>query len=368
MLEQVEPGDPLIVDGDNGVVFVRPAADVRTAMQQTILLREARQAEYAALKDRPATTRDGTRISLNINAGLLADLPQLDKTGADGIGLYRTELHFMVRATLPNVGSQARFYGQVLEAAGDRPVMFRTVDVGGDKMLPYMRRFEEENPAMGWRAIRLALDRPALLRMQFRALLHAAAGRVLNLMFPMIAEVVELDAARAMLDRDVERQQRLGLPMPAAIRVGTMLEVPSLALQLPALLRRVDFVSIGSNDLMQFLFASDRGNSRLEGRYDILSPAALSFLRQIVRQCVDAGVPVSLCGEAAGRPLEAMALLGLGLRTISMSAAAVGPVKKMVRTLDLPTLEAFLAPFYASDEPSLRARLTLFAKDHGIAV
>ncbi|MEQ9638456.1 MAG: phosphoenolpyruvate--protein phosphotransferase [Alphaproteobacteria bacterium] len=368
LLEQVEPGDPVVVDGDRGLVLLRPTADVAEAMGAAILLREARVAEYAALKDEPAVTLDGTRIELNINAGLLADLVQLDKTGADGVGLYRTELHFMVRSTLPHVATQTEFYSQVVNDAGDHPVMFRTVDIGGDKVLPYMRGYEEENPAMGWRAIRLALDRPALLRMQFRALLNATAGRTLNLMFPMIAEVAEFDAARELLDRDIARQRRAGLPMPSEINVGTMLEVPSLVWQLPALLRRVDFISIGSNDLLQFLFASDRGNSRLEGRYEILSPAALSLLRQVVSGCDAAGVKVSLCGEAAGRPLEAMALLGLGLRSISMSAGSIGPVKQMLRGLDLPTLNAFMSPLLDGDMSNLREPLTQFAQDHGIAI
>jgi phosphotransferase system enzyme I (PtsP) len=368
MLEQVEPGDPVVVDGDRGLVLLRPTADVAAAMHDAIALREARAAEYAALRDVPTVTRDGTGIELNINAGLLADLAQLEKTGADGVGLYRTELHFMVRSTLPNVATQTEFYSHVLQAAGDKPVMFRTVDIGGDKVLPYMRRYEEENPAMGWRAIRLALDRPALLRMQFRALLTAAAGRTLHLMFPMIAEVSEFDAAYALLKRDVERQKHLGLPIPSDIKVGTMLEVPSLALQLPALLRRVDFVSIGSNDLLQFLFASDRGNSRLQGRYDLLSAPALTLLRDVVRQCDAAGVKVSLCGESAGRPLEAMALLGLGLRSISMSAGSIGPVKQMVLSLDLPALQAFMEPLYERSENNLRTHFADFARRHDIAI
>ncbi|MDP6812521.1 MAG: phosphoenolpyruvate-utilizing N-terminal domain-containing protein, partial [Alphaproteobacteria bacterium] len=244
LLDTVESGDDLVVDGDNGQLFVRPGEDALGAFEANLELRQARAAQYAAMRDEPAITRDGCIIRLNMNAGLLADLPHLEETGAAGIGLYRTELHFMVRATLPTVATQTEFYSRVIEHVGDRPVVFRTLDVGGDKMLPYLTRHDDEvNPAMGWRAIRLSLDRPVLLRMQIRALLKAAAGRTLNVMFPMIAEVSEFKAARALLDREVARQRRMGEPEPVEIRVGTMLEVPSLAWQLGALLPLVDFVS-----------------------------------------------------------------------------------------------------------------------------
>ena len=368
LMDLVDPGDAVIVDGDNGQVFLRPGADVQRAFSQSLALREARQARYAALRDEPAVTRDGAAISLNINAGLLVDLPHLDETAAAGIGLYRTELHFMVRATLPNVRTQTEFYGRVLDAAGERPVLFRTLDVGGDKILPYLANHDDENPAMGWRAIRLSLDRPVLLRMQLRALLKAAAGRNLNVMFPMIAEVAEFRSARALLEREIARQERLGEPLPTTIRVGTMLEVPSLAMQLPALLPQVDFVSIGSNDLMQFLFASDRSNPRLAGRYDLLSPPALTFLRNVVQACDSHGVAVSLCGVAAGRPLEAMALIGVGLRNISMPAVSVGPVKMMIRSLDLADLTTFMDGLYSGEDHSLREKLATYAEKHGVTV
>jgi phosphotransferase system enzyme I (PtsP) len=369
LLDAVESGDDLAVDGDNGQLFVRPGAEALEAFSANVDMRQAKAAQYAALRDLPAVTKDGTRIHLNLNAGLLADMPHLEGTGADGIGLYRTELHFMVRATLPTVSMQSEFYGRVLEMAGDAPVVFRTLDVGGDKMLPYLTRYDDEqNPAMGWRAIRLSLDRPVLLRMQIRALLKAASGRPLSVMFPMIAEVSEFVAARALLDREIDRQNRMGEVGPTSVRVGTMLEVPSLAFQLGALLPLVDFVSIGSNDLMQFLFASDRGNPRLANRYDEMSPSALSLVRDIVQRCNSLGVPVSLCGEAAGRPVDAMALIGLGLRSISMGAASIGAVKMMVRSLDLPALQDFMEGFYESPEHSLRKVLTQFAEDHDVAI
>ena len=369
LLELVESGDDLVVDGDNAELFVRPTGDVLDAFTANLDLRQAKAAQYAALREEPAISRDGTRIELNLNAGLLVDLPHLSETGADGIGLYRTEFHFMVRATLPTVSMQTEFYRRVLDQTGNRQVVFRTLDVGGDKILPYLARYDDEkNPAMGWRAIRLALDRPVLLRMQIRALLKATTGKSLSVMFPMIADVSEFKAARALLDREIARQDRIGEKSPSSIRVGTMLEVTSLVWQLPSLLPLVDFVSIGSNDLMQFLFASDRGNPRLANRYDELSPSALSMIREIVRRCDDARVPVSLCGEAAGRPGDAMALIGLGLRSISMGAASVGAVKMMVRSLDIRELEEYMRDICNSPEHTLRDKLVKFAEDHNVAI
>jgi phosphotransferase system enzyme I (PtsP) len=367
-LKMIEPGDPVIVDGDNAQVFIRPADDVRRAFNQNMAARAERQAEYAALRDHPALSLDGVRVSLNINAGLLADLPQLDLSGAEGIGLYRTEIAFMVRSTLPTVREQTELYTKVVELAGERPVVFRTLDIGGDKLLPYQPRDEEENPAMGWRAIRIGLDRPALLRTQVRALLKAAAGRTLHVMFPMIAEVAEFDAARAIVDKEVARLGRMGGALPAALKVGAMLEVPALAWQLPALLGRVDFLSVGSNDLLQFLFASDRGNPRLAARYDILSPGVLALLRHLVRACDAAEVPLSVCGEMAGRPLEAMALIGLGLRSVSMTPSAIGPVKSMVRSLDVAIVSHYLESLYELPDHSVRSKLSDFARDHQIAL
>jgi phosphotransferase system enzyme I (PtsP) len=313
-------------------------------------------------------TQDGEHVALRINAGLLVDLPYLEETGADGVGLFRTELQFMVSSTMPRLSVQTRLYSEVFEAAGTRPVIFRTLDLGGDKVLPYGSREQEDNPSMGWRAVRIVLDRPALLRYQVRALMTAAAGRQLNLMFPMVADVSEFVRARQQIDLEVERCQRLGAPLPSEIRVGTMLEVPALAWQLGALLPVVDFISVGSNDLLQFLFACDRDNARMAGRYDALSPASLSFLRNLVVQGRDHGVEISLCGEMAGRPLEAMALIGLGFRTISMPPSSIGPVKVMVRSLNAGDLERFVDSLCDLPDHSVRPQLEDYARTHGVAL
>jgi phosphotransferase system enzyme I (PtsP) len=274
----------------------------------------------------------------------------------------------MVRDEFPDVASQTELYRKVLDQAGDRPVMFRTLDIGGDKVLPYWNASGEENPAMGWRAIRIALDRPSMLRQQMRALLLAASGRPLHLMFPMVAQVSEYEAARHMLDLEIARLTRQGREPPRALKVGVMFEVPALAWQLPALLARVDFVSVGSNDLQQFLFASDRGNAQLAGRYDLLSPTMLRVLRDLVRAGAEAGVPMSLCGEMASRPLEAMALVGLGYRSLSMPSPAIGEVKTMVRSLDVGRLQKFLEPLLDRSAPSVREHLRAFARDHDVVI
>ncbi len=334
VLEAVEAGDAAIVDAEGGELHMRPTPEVVAAYADKVRFRARRQAQYAALRTVPPVTLDGARVSLNINAGLLFDLPHLDQSGADGIGLFRTELQFMIASTFPRLEQQTRIYKAILDAAGDRPVVFRSLDVGGDKVLPYFRVSKEENPALGWRAIRMALDRPALFRTQIRALLRAAAGRDLRIMLPMIADVAELKAARGLIDRELVILKRHGRPEPKRLFIGAMIEVPALLWQLDNILPLADFASVGSNDLMQFLFAIDRSNMLVADRFDALNPAALSALRTIVEGAAKHKVPLNLCGEMAGKPLEAMALIGLGFRSISMAPASVGPVKAMVLSLD----------------------------------
>ncbi len=368
-LEAVEPGDAAIVDAEGGELHIRPTQEVVSAYSDKVRFRARRQAQYAALRTVPPVTLDGERVSLNINAGLLFDLPYLDQSGADGIGLFRTELQFMIAATFPRLEQQTRLYKSILDAADTRPVVFRSLDVGGDKVLPYFRGNKEENPAIGWRAIRMALDRPALFRTQVRALLRAAAGRELRLMLPMIADVSEFEAARALIDREVMILKRHGRPEPKKLMIGAMIEVPALLWQLDRILPLADFASVGSNDLMQFLFAADRGNMRVAARFDALNPAGLKALKLIVESAKRHGVPLNLCGEMAGRPLEAMALIGLGFRSISMAPASVGPVKAMVLSLDAGNLARRLDELLeTAKSTSLREDLRRFAVEHGVQV
>jgi phosphotransferase system enzyme I (PtsP) len=365
-MSRIEHGDRLIVDAEHAQVLVRPSEDVRNLFLKSLEARDQRRAAYAALKDLPAVTLDGVQISVNINAGLLIDLQHLAETDIDGVGLYRTEVPFMVRPELPDVEAQRQIYHKVLEYAGSKPVVFRTLDVGGDKVMPYWPSGQEENPAMGWRAIRVSFDRPGMLRQQLRALIMAAAERDLWLMFPMLTEVSEFRYGRALLDMELARMRGRGAPMPQRVKVGAMLEVPALIYQLPELLGIVDFVSIGTNDLFQFMFASDRANYQMSERYDSLSPVGLGILRMILQQCQAAQVPVSVCGEMAARPLDAMALMGIGFRTISMSPPAVGPIKATIRGLRLAALETFVASLCNGRQRSVREQLRAYAIDHGV--
>jgi phosphotransferase system enzyme I (PtsP) len=368
VMERVDQGNPIIVDADSGEVHIRPSGGVIAAYRDKARFRARRQRQYKALRDTPAVTKDGRAVELHINAGLEMDVPHLAESGADGIGLFRTELQFMISATLPRLERQTQIYRAVIEGAGGKPVVFRTLDVGGDKMLPYLRQPAEENPALGWRAIRLSLDRPGLLRTQVRALLRAAAGQELRLLLPMVTTVGEVDLAKGLIDRESELLERRSVTVPAAVRLGAMIEVPSLLFELDALLPRVDFVSVGSNDLMQYFFAADRNNPHVAGRYDALSTPPLRALAMIAVAARRHNRPLSLCGEMAGRPLEAMALIGLGFRAISMSPASIGPVKSMVLSLDAGALERwFEANLHASDG-SLRAGLKRFAEEQGVEI
>ncbi|MGH6736767.1 MAG: phosphoenolpyruvate--protein phosphotransferase [Methyloceanibacter sp.] len=368
VLEAVEPGDAAILDAEGGELHLRPTQEVISAYADKVRFRARRQAQYAALRSVPAVTLDGQRVGLNINAGLLFDLPHLDQSGADGIGLFRTELQFMISSTFPRLEQQTRLYKSILDAAGERPVVFRSLDVGGDKVLPYFRGGAEENPAIGWRAIRMALDRPALFRTQVRALLRAAQGRDLRIMLPMIADVSEFELARALIDRELNILKRHGRPEPKRLMVGAMIEVPALLWQLDSILPLVDFASVGSNDLMQFLFAADRGNVRVADRFDSLNPAALRALRQIALAAERHEVPLTLCGEMAGRPLEAMALIGVGFRSISMAPASVGPVKAMVLSLDAGDLKQRLDALIEEKKTSIREDLKRYASEKGVQI
>lgn len=363
----VEPGDAIIVDGSVGDVQVRPAADVEHAYAEKVRFRAKRQEQYLALRSRPNRTRDGCDIGLFLNAGLLVDLPHIKESGADGIGLFRTELQFMIASQFPRTGEQYQLYKAVLEAAGDRPVTFRTLDIGGDKVLPYMHQIEEENPALGWRAIRLGLDRPGLMRSQLRALLQAAAGRELRVMFPMIAAVDEFDQARDVVEREITFLRRHGKPLPDLVKLGAMVEVPSLLFQLDEILERTDFLSVGSNDLFQFLYAVDRGNARVAGRFDTLSPSVMRALKMIAEKSREAGVPVTLCGELASKPLEALALIGLGFRQLSMTPSAIGPVKAMLLETDAAEVAEIVKRHIGPDAGKpLRLALREFADQRGI--
>ncbi|MGY5805817.1 phosphoenolpyruvate--protein phosphotransferase [Rhizobium hainanense] len=363
-----ENGDPVIIDGDGGHVHLRPMADHQRSYEEKVRFRARRQEQFRALRSVEPVTKDGQRISLLMNAGLLVDLPQLAESGAEGIGLFRTELQFMIASTMPKAEEQEVFYRNVMKQAGGRVVTFRTLDIGGDKVVPYFRAHEEENPALGWRAIRLSLDRPGLLRTQLRAMLKAAADNELKMMVPMVTEVSEIRAVRELLQKEVQHLSRFGHSLPRKLQFGAMLEVPALLWQLDELMAEVDFVSVGSNDLFQFSMAVDRGNARVSDRFDPLERPFLRILRDIVRAGESNKTPVTLCGELAGKTISAMALLGIGFRSVSMSPASIGPVKAMLLGLDLKALSDVMEAALDDKQPtaSMRDILVGFAESHNI--
>lgn len=368
VVERVSAGDAAIVDAVSGEVHLRPTSEVISAYSDKVRFLARKQRRYQALRGKPAMTKDGVRVELHMNAGLLVDMPHLEESGADGIGLYRTELQFMLSDVFPRLERQTQHYRNVLTEAGDKPVVFRTLDVGGDKVLSYLRQPIEENPALGWRAIRMALDRPELFRVQVRAMLKAAAGRSLRIMIPMVTTADEVDAIRALINLEIKFLGKHGHTLPSAIEIGAMLEVPALLFDIDRFLERVDFVSVGSNDLTQFLFAADRTNARVASRFDVISAAPLRAFKLLVEAASRHNVPVTVCGEMAGKPLEAMLLIGLGMRALSMAPAAIGPVKAMIVSLNAQKIGTFVDDLLATNVMDGRARLIDFAKQNAVEI
>lgn len=366
VVERVNAGDAAIVDAVAGEVHLRPTGEVIAAFSDKVRFRARKQKRYMALRDRPAITRDGVRIGLHMNAGLVVDMSHLRECGADGVGLYRTELQFMLSDSFPRLDKQTQLYSSVLRESEGRPVVFRTLDIGGDKVLNYLRQPKEENPAMGWRAIRMAIDRPELFRVQVRAMMKAAAGQELRLMIPMVTAAAEMPLVRALIEKEVAFLKKHGYTLPSKLLVGAMLEVPALLFELDEFLPQVDFISVGSNDLLQFLFAADRTNGRVASRFDVLSAAPLRALRTLVKAARKHRVPINVCGEMAGRPVEAMTLLGLGIRSLSMAPASVGPVKATILSMDVGKVTDKVENLLKAGSENVRDELEKFAESQGI--
>ena len=347
-------GDPILVDGDQGIVQLRPEDTVANAFRDKMAMQAEAQERYASIRDKPAESKCGTIVSLQMNAGLMADLPSLPSSGAEGVGLFRTELQFLTRARVPRRGELANLYAKVMDAAGGKRVVFRTLDIGSDKVLPYMKPQDEPNPALGWRAIRVGLDKPGVMRMQLQALIRASAGRPLSVMFPFVAQFDEFTAARDHLMREMDREAALGHTLPERLDVGAMLETPSLAFAPRQFFEMADFISIGGNDLKQFFFAADRENERVRRRYDTLNVSFLTFIEQVVHRCDETDTPLSFCGEDAGRPVEAVCFAAMGLRTLSMRPASIGPVKSLLRRVDLREARAVITEARGSGAQSVR--------------
>ncbi|SIT78790.1 phosphoenolpyruvate--protein phosphotransferase [Pontibaca methylaminivorans] len=347
-------GDQIMIDGDQGVVHLRPEETVVNALRDKIAMNAKAQERYRSIRDKPAVTRCGARIALTMNAGLMADLPSLESSGAEGVGLFRTELQYLARNTMPRRTELARAYSHVLDAALGRRVVFRTLDIGSDKVLAYMKPADEPNPALGWRAIRIGLDKRGVMRMQLQALIRGARGRPLAIMFPFISQYEEYRDARGEVEKTLAIERRLGHALPASVEVGAMLETPSLAWAPERFFQEVEFLSIGGNDLKQFFFAADRENERVRRRYDTLSVAYLDFLEMIVGRCLRSNTPLSFCGEDAGRPIEAICLAAIGFRALSMRPSSIGPVKSLLLRTDLGELRAVMEAARDAGETSVR--------------
>ncbi|MEM7472655.1 MAG: phosphoenolpyruvate--protein phosphotransferase [Pseudomonadota bacterium] len=354
ILTEALNGDPILVDGDQGVVHLRPEDRVAAAFRDKIAMQTKAQERYASIRNKEATSPCGHTVSLHMNAGLMADLPSLESSGADGVGLFRTELQFLTRSRVPRRSELAAIYGSVMDAAKGKRVVFRTLDIGSDKVLPYMKPQDEPNPALGWRAIRVGLDKPGVMRMQLQALIRAANGRPLSVMFPFIAQFDEFRAARQMLHDEINREKKLAHPLPEDLKIGAMLETPSLGFAPRQFFEMADFISIGGNDLKQFFFAADRENERVRKRYDTLNVSFLTFLEQVVNRCKDAGTALSFCGEDAGRPIEALCFAAMGMDTLSMRPASIGPVKSIIRRTNIEALRAVIDEARASGSQSVR--------------
>lgn len=330
-LKSVKSGETLVVDGNSGAFVVNPTRQLIREYQKLIAQHKDTTEKLTGLRDLPAETLDGHRVNLYTNTGLLADIAPGIQNGAEGVGLYRTEIPFIVHETFPSEEEQYAIYHQVMSAYAGKPVYMRVLDVGSDKQLPYFPISGEDNPAMGWRGIRFGLDNSSLLMSQLRAMLRASIGLDnLHILIPMVSHIEELELFNQLL-LEACNQIRLECGELHQPRVGIMVEVPVVISQLPVWARQLDFISIGSNDLSQYLLAVDRNNARVASHYDAVHPGVISEIRRIVESAERSGLPVCLCGEMASDPIAVLLLLGLGVRTLSMSAMKIPYIKSLVR-------------------------------------
>ena len=368
VLKEVKAGETVAVNGDEGTLYPNPSESLITEYQKKSVGLQKVFEELESLSLHPTKTKDDIKINLALNYGLDLDYDYIKPTHCDGIGLYRTEIMFMSADKMPDVETQRKQYARLYEALGSKKIILRSLDVGSDKFLPYWGEIKEDNPAIGWRSIRITLDRRSILRQQIRAMLRAAADKELNVMFPMISTCEEFLEAKETLMLEYEREKQRGRPTAAKVNVGIMIEVPSLLFQLDEILQQVDFISVGTNDLYQFVFACDRGNPRLTARYDVLSAPFLKLMKMIVDKAGQYKVYCSVCGEMASNPLEAMALIGLGYRNLSVSGAAYANVKKMIMSMKNEDVADYVRSLLKSAKTSIRPQLLAYAYDHAIAI
>lgn len=368
LFKDVKDGALIAVDGKDGSVFVNPSKSVIERISKLVEEKQKELKQIQKVKNLKSKTKDAERVNLYLNIGMDFDFDYIKSTKCDGVGLYRTEILFMSTDKMPDINKQVECYKKLYDAADGKKIVFRSLDVGSDKLLPYWNSITEDNPAIGWRSIRITLDRRTILRKQMRAFIRAASGRELNVMFPMISNLDEFLEAKETFMFAYEREKREGYEMPSKVNLGLMIEVPSVVFQLREILKFCDFISVGTNDLYQFFFACDRGNTRLNGRYDVLSAPFLNLMKKIIKEANMAGVPCSVCGEMASSPLDAMALIGLGLRNLSVSGASYGKVKAMIRSLSAKEIEDYLNNILSSSRKTLRPQLKAYAADHAIEI
>lgn len=368
IVKEIKAGEVIAVNGQEAVVYTHPSETLINEYRKKSVSLKKVFADLQALSTKPTVTLDGLKINLAMNYGLDLDYEYIKPTNCDGIGLYRTEITFMSADKMPDVESQERQYKRLFDALGNKKIIFRSLDVGSDKFLPYWGEIKEDNPAIGWRSIRITLDRRAILRQQIRAMLRAAVDKELNVMFPMISTVQEFLDAKETLLLEYEREKQRGKPTAKNVKVGIMIEVPSILFQLDEILQEVDFVSVGTNDLYQFVYACDRGNPRLSERYDVLSAPFLKLMKTIVDKANQYKVYCSVCGEMAGNPLEAMCLIGLGYQNLSVSGASYANIKKMIMSMRYEDVSDYVKSLLKSNKTSLRPQLIAYAYDHTIAI
>ena len=368
LYKEIKDGSIVAIDGASGNVMINPSATEIEKISKKIEEKKQIQKQIESIRDLKSQTKDKKRINLYINIGMDFDFDNIKKTNCDGVGLYRTEIPFMSAEEMPDINKQVECYKKLYKASDGKKVIFRSLDVGSDKLLPYWNSIDEENPAIGWRSIRITLDRRAILRKQMRAFIRASGGRELNVMFPMISNLDEFLEARETFMFAYEREKKSGAELPTKVNLGMMIEVPSVVFQLREILKYCDFISVGTNDLYQFFFACDRGNPRLDGRYDVLSASFLNLMKKIIKEANQANVMCSVCGEMASSPLDAMALIGLGFRNLSVSSASYGKVKAMIRSLSAEEIEDYLNNILSSSRRTLRPQLKSFAADHAIEI
>lgn len=368
IFNEIQNGQKIAVDGNAGIIYLSPSAEVENNFYKKIAEKERLQKKFEELRKLPSQTKDKRKIGMYINVGLPLDFDYVKNTSCDGVGLYRTEIPFMASDNMPNVETQFAYYKNLIDVCDNKKVIFRTLDVGSDKLLPYWSYKGESNPAIGWRSIRITLDRRAILRSQVKAFLMAAKDRELDVMFPMISNYAEFVEAKETLLLEAERLKKNNQPRPKKINIGLMIEVPSVLYELDNILPEADFVSVGTNDLAQFVFACDRGNPKLLDRYDVLSAPFLQVMKNIVDKAKKYGVYCSVCGEMASNPIEALALLGLGYENLSCNGASFPKVKSMVRSVNAAEVADYVQSLLKSSRASLRSQLIAYAYDHAIEI